>query len=247
MPSFDSGGVRIHYTDDGSGPPVVLVHGLTSSAERNWQRPGTIKALVAAGRRVIAIDCRGHGESDKPHDPAAYAGTRMGDDVVALMDHLGIESADLVGYSMGGMIAASLLARRPERFRRVIIAGVGDWLLRAGADQAARRADEPRRGGPVRAAIGRWLMRGIARQMGNDPDAIAAIAKASRAPLDVAQLAHVTSPVLLLVGRSDRGAGTPNDLAAAIPGARIEKVPGSHITAVIDPAFRRAIVEFLAG
>jgi pimeloyl-ACP methyl ester carboxylesterase len=245
MPSFDSGGVRIHYTDEGAGPPVVLVHGLTSSAERNWRRPGVIDTLVAAGRRAIAIDCRGHGESEKPHAPASYAGTRMGDDVIALMDHLGVETADLVGYSMGGMIATSLLARRPERFRRVIIAGVGDWVLHAGADEAARRADEPRRIGSVRTAIGRWLMRGIARRMGNDPDSLAAIAKASRTPLDVAKLAHVTSPVLLLVGRSDRAAGTPSRLATAIPGARIEKVPGSHITAVIDPAFRRAIVEFL--
>ena len=246
MPSFDSDGVRIHYTDDGAGPPVVLVHGLTSSAERNWRRPGVIDALVAAGRRVIAIDCRGHGESDRPHDPAAYAGTRMGDDVVALVDHLGIEMADLVGYSMGGMIATSLLARRPERFRRVIIAGVGDWVLRAG-DGALRGVQAPRRGGRARAAVGGWLMRGIARRMGNDPEALEAIARAPRQPLDASKLARVSNPVLLLVGRSDRGAGTPTRLAAAIPGARIEKVPGSHITAVIDPAFRRAIVEFLSG
>lgn len=246
MPAFDVDGVRIHYTDDGAGPPVVLVHGLTSSAERNWRRPGVVDALVAAGRRVIAIDCRGHGESDKPHDPAAYAGTRFGDDVIALMDHLGIETADLAGYSMGGMIATSLLARRPELFRRVIIAGVGDWVLRAG-DGVLRGVEAPVRGGRLRRAAGAWLMRGIARRMGNDPDALAAIAQAPRQPLDVAKLARVTSPVLLLVGRSDRGAGTPTRLAAAIPGARIEKVPGSHITAVIDPAFRRAIVEFLAS
>lgn len=243
MPSFDSAGVRIHYTDEGSGPPVVLVHGLTSSADRNWRRPGTIDALLKAGLRVVAIDCRGHGESDKPHDPAAYASGRMGGDVIALMDHLGLETADLVGYSMGGMIATSLLTRRPERFRRVIISGVGNWILRARADQESRR---PRRRGPIRAAVGGWLMRRIARRMGNDPEALAAIAKAPRDPLDTTKLASVTSPVLLLVGRNDRGAGTPERLAAAIPGARIEKVPGTHITAVIDPAFRRAIVEFLA-
>lgn len=244
MPAFDSGGVRIHYTDDGAGAPVVLVHGLTSSAERNWRRPGVIDALVAAGRRVIAIDCRGHGESDKPHDAEAYAGGKMGDDVVALMDYLGIDRVDLAGYSMGGMIATSLLARQPERFGRVIIAGVGDWLLRAG-DRALVGNEALRRGGPVRRAVGRWLMRGVARRMGNDPDALAAIGRAPRQPIDVAALARVTSPVLLLVGKNDRGAGTPERLAAAIPGARIEKVPGSHITAVIDPGFRRAIVAFL--
>jgi pimeloyl-ACP methyl ester carboxylesterase len=244
VPSFDSDGVRIHYTDDGDGPPVVLVHGLTGSAERMWRRTGIIRALVAAGRRVIALDCRGHGESDKPHEAAAYAGTRMSDDVIALMDHLGIGTADLAGYSMGGMIAASLLVRRPERFGRVIIAGVGDWLLRAGD---LRGIGPQSRGGGVRAAIGRRVMRGITKRMGNDPDALAAIARVPRGPIDAAKLAHVSNPVLLLVGRSDRSAGMPARLAAAISGARIEKVPGSHITAVVDPAFRRAIVEFLTA
>jgi pimeloyl-ACP methyl ester carboxylesterase len=245
MPSFDSSGVRIHYVAEGSGPPVVLVHGLTSSIDRNWRLPGIIDALLGAGRQVVALDCRGHGESEKPHEASAYGGTTMGDDIVALMDHLGIDVSDLVGYSMGGVIAASLLARRPERFRRVVIAGVGDWVLRAGNDTGRPRGSRGRRSGPPRGMIRRWLLQGMARRSGNDPDALAAMRRAERAGLDVQKLADVHCPVLILVGRHDRGAGSPDQLAAAIPGAQLVMVPGGHVTAVVDPAFKRAIVDFL--
>ena len=84
MASFDSNGVRISYIAEGAGPPVALVHGLASSIEKNWHRPGVIDALLGAGRRVVALDCRGHGESEKPHEASAYSGTKMGDEVVAL-------------------------------------------------------------------------------------------------------------------------------------------------------------------
>jgi pimeloyl-ACP methyl ester carboxylesterase len=242
MPTYDSAGVRIHYVEQGTGLPVVLVHGLTSSAERNWRRPGIIDALVTAGHRVVALDCRGHGESDKPHDPSAYGGTKMGDDVIALMDHLDIDVADLAGYSMGGAIAASLLARRPERFRRVIIAGVGDWVLNM--DSGTRRPNR-RRVGPVGAALRSWLMQRVAQRSGNDPEALAAFRAAVRSSIDKEKLAAARCPVLILVGRDDRGARPADKLAAAIPGAQIKTVPGNHLSAVINPEFRRAIVAFL--
>src|SRR5437773_12345851 len=126
MPFFDSSGVQINYITEGEGPPIVLVHGFASSLQGNWRATGVIGALTNAGRRVVALDCRGHGHSEKPHDPAAYEGTSMSDDVIALMDHLQIQQADLIGYSMGGFIAASLLTRQPERFHTVILSGVGD-------------------------------------------------------------------------------------------------------------------------
>ena len=245
MPSFDSSGVRIHYVSEGNGPPVILVHGLTSSLDRNWRRPGIIDTLVGAGRRVVALDCRGHGESEKPHEASAYSGTKMSDDVVALMDHLDIDVADLVGYSMGGVIVVSLLARRPERFRRVVIAGVGDWVLRAGTDTGPLIRSRRRRSGRLRGMIRKWLLQRVARYSGNDPHALAAMRRAERAGLDVEKLAGVRCPVLILVGREDRGAGSPDKLAAAIPGAQVVIVPGSHITTVVDPAFKRAIVDFL--
>ncbi len=246
MPSFVSSGVRIHYVSEGTGSPVILVHGLTSSLDRNWRRPGIIDTLVGADRRVVALDCRGHGESEKPHNASAYGGTKMSDDVVALMDHLDIDVADLVGYSMGGAIAASLLARRPERFRRVVIAGVGDWVLRAGNDPGRLGASRGPRDGPLREMIERWLLQRVARRLGNDPDALTAMRRAERGGLDVQKLADVRCPVLILVGREDRLVGSTDKLAAAIPGAQVLVVPGSHITAVVDPAFKRAIVDFLA-
>jgi pimeloyl-ACP methyl ester carboxylesterase len=245
MASFDSSGVQIHYVDEGTGSPVVLVHGLTSNLDKNWRRPGTIDALLAAGMRVVALDCRGHGESEKPHEPSAYGGTTMGDDVIALMDHLGIDVTDLVGYSMGGIIATSLLTRRPERFRRVVIAGVGDWVLRTLDATERPGAGGARSNGPLRRMIRGWLLQRMARRLRNDPEALSAIRRAERAKLDVQKLAEVRCPVLILVGRQHRGAGSPDKLAAAIPGSQVVKVPGGHITAVVDPAFKRAIVEFL--
>ena len=99
MPSFDSDGVRIAYEDLGQGRPIVLVHGFAASFELHWRAPGWVDALVADGRRVVGLDCRGHGRSEKPQDPSAYAGERMAGDVIGLMDRLGLERADLAEHS----------------------------------------------------------------------------------------------------------------------------------------------------
>jgi pimeloyl-ACP methyl ester carboxylesterase len=125
--SFDSNGVKIHYEDQGRGDPVILVHGFASRAEHNWGITGWYKTL-APQYRVIALDCRGHGQSDKPHDVKAYSGTAIEDDVIRLMDHLGLQRALLMGYSMGGRISMGLLVRRPERFRAVVLGGIGARL-----------------------------------------------------------------------------------------------------------------------
>ena len=122
---FDSAGVRIHYEIQGAGEPVILVHGLYASAQKNWGAPGII-ADLARHYRVIALDCRGHGQSDKPAAEGEY-GVKMVDDVVRLMDHLGISSAQIVGYSMGGMIALKLAVAHPERVRGAILGGMG-WM-----------------------------------------------------------------------------------------------------------------------
>lgn len=122
---FDAKGVKIHYLIEGSGEPVVLIHGLDSSARINWQMPGTIDAL-AKDHQVIALDLPGYGESDKPADPAAY-GEQWIDDVILLLDHLDIRKAHIVGYSMGGMIALKLIAEHPERVISGTLGGAG-WL-----------------------------------------------------------------------------------------------------------------------
>ena len=122
---FDAKGVKIHFLIEGTGEPVVLIHGLDSSARVNWQMPGTIDAL-AKDHQVIAIDLPGYGESDKPADPAAY-GEQWVDDVILLLDHLNIRKAHIVGYSMGGMVALKLIAEHPERVISGTLGGAG-WL-----------------------------------------------------------------------------------------------------------------------
>lgn len=122
---FQSNGVKIHYEDTGRGEPVILVHGLYSSAKMNWDFPG-ITAALAKQCRVIALDNRGHGQSDKPKAEDQY-GVQMAEDVIRLMDHLQIRQARLVGYSMGGMIAMKAVTLHPERFTSVVLGGMG-WL-----------------------------------------------------------------------------------------------------------------------
>ena len=118
-----SDGVKIHYLEAGQGTPVILIHGYTGSAEGNWFANGVAEALVGK-HRVVAIDCRGHGQSEKPHDPAKY-GPQMAKDVVELMDHLKIAKAHVHGYSMGDMITGQLLATHPERFITACFGGSG--------------------------------------------------------------------------------------------------------------------------
>ena len=130
MPTFESNGVNINYIDEGAGPPVVLVHGFAANLELNWRAPGVVGALLEAGRRVVALDCRGHGESDKPTDANAY-GINMVEDVVRLMDHLKISQARVAGYSMGGAIALKLAANHPKRLNRLVICGMG-WRKASG-------------------------------------------------------------------------------------------------------------------
>jgi len=122
---FDSAGVKIHYVVKGRGEPVVLIHGLDSSAAMNWSVPGII-AELARHYQVIALDCRGHGQSDKPAAEGAY-GTNMVEDVIRLMDHLHIAKAQVVGYSMGGMITMELLVTHPDRVSSAVLGGMG-WL-----------------------------------------------------------------------------------------------------------------------
>src|SRR5689334_15017141 len=129
MASFTSGAVEIAYLDEGEGEPIVLVHGFASTKETNWVQPGWITTLGGAGRRVIALDNRGHGASSKLYDPAAYQSATMAEDVRALLDHLTIERADVMGYSMGARITAFLAVNHPARVRSAIFGGLGIRLV----------------------------------------------------------------------------------------------------------------------
>lgn len=245
MPSFDSNGVKINYLVEGSGRPIVLVHGFASSLHGNWRAPGVTAALTGEGRQAVMIDCRGHGRSEKPHDPDAYSGTKMQDDVIALMDHLGLDQADLMGYSMGGMISVSLLTRHPERFRSAIVAGIGDAVLSGGPRRTgladAMATDNPEAvADPVAKSF-----REFAEASGNDLKALAALQRSSRAPLDASKLGDLSIPVMVLLGEGDTLAGSAENLAKAIPGAKYVRVPGDHLGVFGYPDYARAVVEFM--
>jgi pimeloyl-ACP methyl ester carboxylesterase len=249
MPTLDVNGCAINYIVEGTGDPVMLIHGFASSLHGNWRAPGVVDAIVAAGRQVIAIDCRGHGRSGKPHDPSAYGGTAMADDAVAVLDHLNIEKADLAGYSMGGFLASTLLVNRPQRWRSVIISGMGDVLLQGNLPSARFDSLAAAMEAPDAASIkdprGR-AFRAFAESSGNDLGALAAMHKTRRAGFDPAKLADVKIPVLILIGNKDDPASARR-LADAIPGASFVEVPGDHLGAVATPEFRNAIVAWLTN
>jgi pimeloyl-ACP methyl ester carboxylesterase len=246
MPTFDSGGVDINYVVEGEGRPIVLVHGFASSLHGNWRQPGVVDALVADKRRVIALDCRGHGRSGKPHEPEAYGGTKMADDVIALMDHLGVEQADLMGYSMGGFISLSLLLRHPERFRAVILGGIGGRVLAGNVRrEGLAESMEAKDASEVTDATAK-AFRVFAERSGNDLEALAAMQRSGRMAPDMSGVGQVQSPVLIVVGDGDTLAESADKLAAAIPGAKHVVVPGDHLTVFGKPDYTKAVLDFLA-
>src|ERR1700719_5116735 len=129
---FSAGLVELAYLDEGDGDPIVLVHGFASNKEVNWVHPGWVSTLARAGRRAIALDNRGHGASTKLYDPALYGSALMAEDVRALIDHLGIDRADIMGYSMGARITAFLALAHPECLRSAILGGLGSHLVGGG-------------------------------------------------------------------------------------------------------------------
>ena len=244
--TFEADGFRIAYDDVGEGPPVVLVHGFASDRTSNWRRPGWYRALREAGRRVIALDCRGHGRSETSHDPADYGTGVMAGDVVRLLDHLGVEQADVVGYSMGARIAVQLLVDHPGRVNAVVLGGAGETVVGGPPGQeaiaAALEADDV---GEVAHPAGRRFRR-FAEHQDADRRALAA-AMRGFGSFDVARLAEVSNPVLVVAGSDDRLVDDPATLAERFRrGEAVVVDDRDHMTTVGDPRFMDAVVDFLA-
>jgi pimeloyl-ACP methyl ester carboxylesterase len=240
----------------GDGEPVVLVHGFASDRVQNWRAPGWYQTLTGAGYRVVALDCRGHGESDKPHDPKFYGHATMAGDVVAVMQDAAIGSAALMGYSMGGYISLSLLMTRPELFRKVVIAGVGASYLDRSLAQAAV-GDPERRSMIADALLAEDVssirnetarsFRLFAEQPGKDRIALAACMRGNRDVFTKEQLGRAKRPVLVVCGEKDVLTGPPGPLAAAFADGRAVTVPNrDHMTAVGDKVYKQAVLDFLA-
>jgi len=246
MPSFHHGEVEVAYLDEGAGEPIVLVHGFASTKEVNWVNPGWVRTLTGAGRRAIALDNRGHGASSKLYDPAAYHSATMAEDVRALLDHLKIELADVMGYSMGARIAAFLAVNRPQRVRSVVIGGLGYKLVEGvGLLESIADALEARSLSEISDPTGR-AFRSFAEQTKSDLKALASCIRGSRQTLPREQLAGIRVPVLVAVGTNDDVAGSAHELAALIPGARPLDIPNrDHMLAVGDKVFKTGVLDFL--
>jgi len=241
--SFD--GTKLAYEVIGSGPPVLLLHGIVVDSYINFIRPGVAGALESAGFQAVMYDQRGHGESDKPHEPQAYADHAMEKDVGAFLDHLGIERCAYVGYSMGAMIGMHVIPNEP-RVAAAVLGGVGgNTVMRheggAGANPIAEAMLAPDKNS-VNPTVRSF--RDFADLVGSDKQAIAAAASASgfRDALDPSRIGV---PTLVLCGDNDPLAGDPAELAKLIPDATSKVVGGSHLNVVNNPQFQQALVEFL--
>lgn len=244
--TFDGTQLAIHR--EGQGRPVILLHGLFSSAHMNWIKWGHAARLAEAGFAAIMLDFRVHGQSEAPHDPARYPKGVLVRDVAALIDHLGLAAGeyDLVGFSLGARTALHACANGVLAPRRLIACGMGlsgiaDWRRRAGF--FARVIDEfdtITRDDPA------WLSRQFLKSQGVDR-AAARLLLGAFDDLDPALLAGITMPTLVLCGDRDTDNGSAQELAALIPGAAYETVPGGHLDSATKPELGEALCRFLTA
>lgn len=247
MPHFMSDGVEIAFLDEGSGEPILLIHGFASSAQVNWVDTGWVRHLVRGGRRVVAMDNRGHGKSAKPHDPSLYGGPLMAEDARRLLAHLGITRADVMGYSMGARITAFLAMAHPSLVRSAIFAGLGGNMVRpmAGTGPIAAALEAPSIDDVTNATA--RTFRAFAEQTRSDLKALAACIRSSRDPIRPEDLAKISCPVLVAVGSDDVIGGRADALAQLIPGAEAFVIEGrDHMKAVGDSCYKEAVTAFLA-
>jgi pimeloyl-ACP methyl ester carboxylesterase len=248
VPRFQHDNVEIAFLDEGEGEPIVLVHGFASNAAVNWVQPGWFAFLKAAGRRVIALDNRGHGASTKLYDPAAYHSALMAADVAALLDHLALERADVMGYSMGARITAFLALEDPQRVRSAIFGGLGSRLIdgMGDPDDVAQALEAPSLDA-VNDPRAR-MFRVFAEQTKSDLRALAACMRGSSQTLTRAEIARIRVPALVALGTKDAIGGSAPELANLLPAGRALEIPGrDHMTAVGDKVFKQGVLSFLAG
>jgi pimeloyl-ACP methyl ester carboxylesterase len=250
MPSFTHDGVEIAFIDEGprEGEPILLIHGFASNSKTNWVDTIWVRALTRAGRRVIAMDNRGHGASTKLYGHDDYGSPLMAEDARRLLDHLGIQKADVMGYSMGARITAFLALAHPDRVRSAIFGGLGINMVRglAGTGPIAH-ALEADSIDEVTNPTARTF-RAFAEQTGGDLKALAACIRSARSVLSAEMLSALKMPVLVAVGTDDVIGGSATQLAALIPGAQALEIQGrDHMKAVGDRSYKEGVEAFLIG
>ena len=249
MQFFTHDGFDLAFIDqkpEGGGEPVLLIHGFASTHMVNWVSPGWVKTLNDAGYRAIAFDNRGHGASSKSYDPADYTPQKMAGDAAALLDHLGIGRAHVMGYSMGARISAFLALAEPGKVATLVfgglglgmVDGVGDWDPIA----EALLAEDP---AIITHPRGKTF-RAFADQTRSDRRALAACIMTSRTLLTEAEMARIAQPTLVAVGTKDDVGGSPDGLARLMPNAESFSIEGrDHMLAVGDRTFKQRVIEFL--
>lgn len=246
MPHFKSDTLDLAYSVAGEGPPVLCIHGFASSGKVNWLDTGWVETLTGAGYQAIILDNRGHGQSDKPHEPEFYTPGAMAEDAVRLLDHLGLNRAAVLGYSMGARIAAFMAFAHPERVAAAIFGGMGLNLINGLSDGNDIIAG-------LRAPSLDDLTHPTARQFrifadhtGSDREALAACMETSREPMARADVRRIAVPVLVAVGEEDVMAGAPDPLAELLPQGEAFVIPRrDHMRATGDKAFKAAALAFL--
>lgn len=244
--SFD--GTRIAIHTEGEGRPVILLHGLFSSAHMNWIKWGHAKRLADAGFKAIMPDFRVHGASEAPHAPGAYPPSVLVREVAALIDHLGLEDGayDLVGFSLGARTAVHGCATGVFAPRRLVLAGMGvsglaDWTHRSAFfKRVIDEFDTITRDDPA------WLSRQFLKSQGADRVAARLLLDAFE-DLDLADLANITCPTLVICGDTDQDNGSARDLAALLPDSTYEEVPGGHLDSATKPELGEGILRFLSA
>jgi pimeloyl-ACP methyl ester carboxylesterase len=252
MQFFSSDGVRIAYIDvapagPDRGEPILLIHGFASNHVVNWVDPAWVETLTRDGRRVVALDNRGHGQSDKLYDPAAYALPLMAQDARHLLAHLGIARADVMGYSMGARITATLALADPGLVRSAVLGGLGDDLVTGGFPAGIAEAIEA----PALDCLTdptQRKFRAFAEATNSDLPALAACSRGARGTLSVAEVGRIACPVLVAVGTADVLAGDARRLAAMLAHAESLDIPRrDHNHAVGDKVFKAGVLAFLAA
>jgi len=251
LKQFSSDGVHIAYIDAppesrDRGEPILLIHGFASNHRVNWVSPRWVTTLTRDGRRVVALDNRGHGASQKLYAPADYRSDLMARDAANLLAHLNIERADVMGYSMGARIGAFLTLARPALVRSLILGGLGEHLvngygLPAGVAQAMEAPALADLTDPTQR-----MFRAFAEQTKSDLAALAACIRGSRQSLTPAAVARIAAPTLIAVGTRDAVAGDGHKLAAMMENAKALDIPGrDHNVAVGDRVFKAGALAFL--
>jgi pimeloyl-ACP methyl ester carboxylesterase len=250
LPTFQSDGVTLAYLDQNDGVsrplPVLLIHGFASSIEMNWVATSWVRDLAGAGYRVVAIDNRGHGQSEKLYVPEGYSREIMAEDARRLLDHLGIGKAHVIGYSMGARIAATLALAHPERIGRLVLGGLGHNMVRAmaGTGPIAQALLAPSIDDVVNPTA--RTFRAFADQTKSDLKALAVCVRQIRDPVPREEIGRISVPTLVAVGTNDVIAGPAHILADLIAGSETFEIVGrDHMKAVGDRSFKTAVLDFL--